>query len=115
MVIRMIMLPMIFVYFLQFLKNLKNVFIAKSELLKNLSGRRIAILNGDDEKLKKINVKCLKKILYFGIKSKSDFQATDLFCSRSQWSFRLNGKTPFRIPLLGMHNIYNALAAIAVG
>lgn len=97
---------------LEFLKTLKNIFIAKSELLENLSGRRAAILNKDDEFLKNIKPKNPCRKVFFGIDSECDFQAGAVEYRLGAWNFRLRDYV-FRIPLLGAHNVYNALAAIA--
>ena len=95
------------------LGTLKNIFIAKSELLKRLRGDGPAILNKDDAYLRGIKgLKCRK--IYFGIDSSCSFQATNLSYRKNKWSFRLNGKEAFEFSLLGRHNIYNALIAIAV-
>lgn len=98
---------------LEFLGTLKNIFIAKSELLRRLSPEDRAILNKDDAYLRDIKgVKC--KRIYFGIEKNCRFQAKDLACRLNKWSFSVSGKGNFELPVLGRHNIYNALIAVAV-
>ncbi|MBL7155603.1 MAG: UDP-N-acetylmuramoyl-tripeptide--D-alanyl-D-alanine ligase [Candidatus Omnitrophica bacterium] len=98
---------------LKFLGTLKKVFTAKSELLGHLSKEGTAILNSDDIYL--ANIKGLKcKKIYFGIEKPCRFQAKDLVYSGNKWSFRIAEKHSFQLPILGRHNVYNALIAIAV-
>jgi len=99
---------------LEFLGTLKNVFAAKSELLKHLPRDGTAILNKDDYYLSGIQKKPYTKIC-FGIENPCDFQATNLSRFKNIWSFRINGGSDvFQSSLLGKHNIYNALIAISV-
>lgn len=103
----------------EFLGTLKNVFIAKKELLKHLARESAVLLNRDDLYLRSVKgPKCRK--IYFGIEKKCDFQAKKLTYQRNKWSFSLDSySTPgverkFELGILGRHNIYNALIAISV-
>ena len=98
---------------LEFLGKLKNVFIAKSELLSHLERGDIAILNKDDIFLGGMKRRGARKI-YFGINKKCRFQARNLVDRQNRWFFTIGERENFQVPLLGRHNIYNALAAIAV-
>lgn len=98
---------------LEFLGTLKNVFLAKSELLKSLPRDGIAILNRDDIFLR--NAKGLKcKKLYFGIRERCAFQAKNLENKRDKWHFSIGKQENFELPLFGKHNVYNALIAVAL-
>ncbi len=98
---------------MEFLGTLKNIFIAKAELLKRLREKGLAILNKDDRYLRSIkNLKCRK--IYFGIDRRCNFQATKLLYRGNKWSFEVDEKQNFEFSLFGRHNIYNALIAIAV-
>ena len=46
--------------------------------------------------------------------SGADLTATDVHVTAAGSTFLLNGRTRFRVPLLGEHNVYNALTAVAV-
>lgn len=99
---------------LEFLESEKGVFREKSDLLKGLGKNSAAILNADDELLQKAGrLKC--KIVRFGIDNICDFRATDIICHNDETDFMVNGEYPFKIRLLGRHNVYNALAAISAG
>jgi UDP-N-acetylmuramoyl-tripeptide--D-alanyl-D-alanine ligase len=98
---------------LEFLGTLKNVFAAKSELLKGLPGGGTAILNKDDAYLSRAGgLKCGR--VYFGIERKCLFKAKDLCYKGNKWFFSVAGGGTFSLPLPGRHNIYNALVAIAL-
>lgn len=99
---------------LEFLGTLANVAKAKSELLKRLPGRGMAILNADDAYLRKIKG-IRSRTVYFGIEKKCAFQAKDLRYRNNKWCFSLGKGRNFEIPILGRHNVYNALVAVAVG
>ena len=96
-----------------------NIFKAKSELLESLDKDGIAILNRDDLYfLKALKIVKDKKIYTFGIENRSDIIADNIsIVSDKGTRFTLvmqNGKSKeIYFPLLGRHNIYNALAAAA--
>lgn len=97
---------------LEFLGKLKNVFAAKSELLRGLSAGDTAILNKDDRYLSHIKrLKCRR--IYFGIEKDCAFRAKNLAHKGNRWFFSL-GRKRFELSPLGKHNIYNALVAIAL-
>ncbi|MBI4974282.1 MAG: UDP-N-acetylmuramoyl-tripeptide--D-alanyl-D-alanine ligase, partial [Candidatus Omnitrophica bacterium] len=99
---------------LEFMGNLNKIFKAKREILESLCKKSIAILNGDDEYLSKIRNASFD-ILRFGLEDSNDLQATDISVGRNKIKFGVNGKMGYELNLLGLHNIWNALAAIAVG
>lgn len=96
-----------------------NIFKAKSELLQSLDKDGIAIINRDDLYfLKTLGIVKKKKVYTFGIENKSDFMAKNIrIVSDKGIRFSLevqNSKSrEIYFPLLGRHNIYNALAAAA--
>lgn len=98
---------------LEFLYNLKNVFIAKSELIKRLSREDTAILNKDDIYLRNIKGISAKKV-YFGIDRRCPFQTENLLYRNNMWHFSIDKTANFELHLLGRHNIYNALVAIVI-
>ena len=98
---------------LEFLGSLGNVFKAKRELLERLPRGALAVINGDDPFLAKARAERLR-LITFGLGPRNDFRATDLRADRRGLAFRVNGRHQFRLNLLGVHNVYNALAAIAI-
>ena len=98
---------------LEHLRSLDNVFRAKKELLKRLPSNGLAVLNGDDEFLSRVVTRRLK-LITFGLGPRNDISASRVRFDKGVWNFLVNGRYPFRLNLLGRHNIYNALSAIAV-
>ena len=94
-----------------------NIFRAKSELLQSLDKDGIAILNRDDLYfLKALEIVKNKKVYTFGIENKSDIMASNIrLASDKGMRFTLVVQNDISkeiyFPLLGRHNIYNALAA----
>lgn len=98
---------------LQYMHSLENILRAKLELVHSLKNSGVAILNKDDPYLREVkHVKC--KIVYFGIKNKSDIMPSSINYDNNKWSFRIGDRTKITLPILGYHNIYNALAAVSV-
>ena len=105
---------------LDFHHTFENYFKAKYKLfesllnLKNQKQNKTAIINIDDKYGQKL-YKMLEgkiKTLTYSIKGKADFAATDICPSLEGVTFKVNGQNA-KINLLGAHNVYNALAAIA--
>jgi len=98
---------------LEFLRDLKGVFAAKREVLDTLKSGSLAVINGDDEYLSKIKSKVFK-VMRFGFNLTNDFHASSVSAEPPGIKFTLNDRSPFTLNLIGLHNVYNALAAIAV-
>lgn len=96
---------------LEYFGDLSSVFKAKSEMIEFLRGYPL-ILNGDDIFLKRLKKKT--KAVTFGIDKINDFRATDITQKGSAVEFKLNEKICIKMSLAGRHNVYNALAGIAV-
>lgn len=96
----------------------ENILKAKLEIISGMKKNGILILNGDDEYL----VNCsdiYTTVLSYGINNKkSDFYAKDIIEKDGVTYFTaitLKGDIKIELPLLGKHNVYNSLAAIAAG
>ena len=99
---------------LEFLRSLKGVFETKKEILKYMDKEEgLVILNGDDKFLSKINDK-KKNIVRYGFDNSNYLVAEALPPKSKSMIFVVNNKMVFELNLLGTHNIYNALAAIAI-
>ena len=100
---------------LKYFKSLAGVLKEKSSLLKHFAYPAVAVLNADDAFLtRQAGLKDIKTIT-FGIHSESDFRASDIKTGKSGIKFMVNKKFRYFLPGLGMHNIYNALAAVVSG
>jgi UDP-N-acetylmuramoyl-tripeptide--D-alanyl-D-alanine ligase len=101
----------------------KNIINGKMELIEYLPNDGVGVLNKDDKKQReyKIKKKDHAKILWIGIDEKDvDVRAENIKCNNKGTSFDVvfkddKTKYSFETKLLGKHNVYNILAAIALG
>jgi len=102
----------------------KNIQEGKMELIEYLPKEGIGVLNRDDEKQVsyKIKKKDHCKILWVGIDTKDevDVRASNIKCSSNGTTFDVKFKNEkkkysFATKLLGKHNVYNIIAALALG
>jgi len=98
---------------LEFFKTLKGVLEAKLELVRNLPKDGKLLVNKDDELLKKINGSRLRTYT-FGFNQDSNFHGQAIEQAEDKISFIYNKKHRIVLSALGRHNVYNALASIAV-
>jgi len=100
---------------LEFLGSVEEVAKAKGELLEYLDESSMTILNLDDLLLSKERVKVKGRLLGFGIERHSQFRGEGLHLDQGRRGhFTLQGRN-FSLSVLGVHNVYNALAAITAG
>lgn len=95
----------------------EGILKAKLEILDGLSPDGTLLLNADDDMLSKLTVGV--KTVSYGIENeKADFRAKNIktYPDRSEFDI-VHGAGAVRaeVPCAGRHNIYNALAAFAVG
>ena len=108
---------------LEFLGDVEGVARAKGELLEGLVQGDMAILNADDEHFQALASRVKGDLLTFGLNSKADVTAPEVVFHPDRGpSFRLKIRTEFKtgeidvsLPVMGRHNIYNALGAAAIG
>lgn len=92
----------------------ENICAEKLTITAGFQGKGTLILNVDDPLLAKIKASSKYKLLTFGIE-RGQIRPNDLsFNADGCASFKI-GRTLFRLSVPGRHNVYNALAAIAVG
>jgi len=100
------------------LGSLDDTLREKARILDGLRKGGVCVVNGDDEKLRTLEVPGEARVVTFGLRPENDVRASDL---RLDWPhgtrFRLHmaGEThEVRVPLLGEKMAYAVLAAIAV-
>jgi len=107
------------VHFENFPDGIAGVARAKYELIASLPAGGAAFLNADDPYVSQFGRDFHGKVVTFGIGEPADVCAQriqDLGGSGSRFQLVASGvKTPAELPLLGRHNIMNALAGLAVG
>ena len=93
----------------------------KMELIEHLPQDGIGVLNKDDPKQKNYNIKNNCKILWIGIDNKDvDVHASNIKIEGMKTTFDVvfkgdKKKYKFETKLLGRHNVYNILSALALG
>lgn len=101
---------------LQQLKSLEEITKAKFELLEMLPPEGRVFLNYDDKRLMAQSVIPRSRVVTFGMGEDADYRAIGVrICDGLRTDFQVGGLGEFQINALGRHNVYNALAAIAVG
>ena len=99
---------------LQQLKSRDGIARAKMEIFAHASSEAVAIINADDDILTQQTYPTRRKIT-FGVEQNADLCAVKTGCDASGcYHFELGGEN-VQLTIPGRHNIYNALAAAAVG
>ncbi len=101
---------------LDYHKSFENYFAAKSRLFTTLSPEKFAIINADDEWGQKLVSRTPGKVRTYGIDTDCEFRASDIewHVDSTRFQFMI-GKKKIEVesPLVGCHNVYNALAALS--
>ena len=97
-------------------KTFPNYMNAKAELFKNLRKDSFAVLNADDEYGEYFADRTNAKIIWYGIKNDADIKAEIYKESTRDVMIKLScfgREVDMKIPFVGLHNVYNALASVA--
>jgi UDP-N-acetylmuramoyl-tripeptide--D-alanyl-D-alanine ligase len=103
---------------LEGLGDLDGVAREKGAILRSCGVPRIAVLNGDDARVRAVgemaravsDIQCV----YYGFSASNDVRAAAVEPDALGLRFKIEGRR-VNLPLLGLHNVLNALAAYAVG
>ncbi len=102
---------------LEFFGSLAEIARAKYEIIETLHPGGVAVLNADDDYVCQFGRDFKGKVVRFGIKRSADVNAQKIKLNGAEGStFELvvgSVGEPVTFPLVGEHNIYNALAAAA--
>lgn len=102
---------------IQQLKTQQNILKEKLHIIDGFHRGSVLFLNGDDELLSGLREKLKCKTVFFGTQFWCDFRAEDILSDSGVTRFTLRApdlELPVELPVLGMHNVLNALAALAV-
>ena len=105
---------------LGFFNSVADIARAKYELIQALPATGTAVLNADDEYVSQFGRDFSGRVITFGINHPADVRADAIRemgpdGSRVRRRRRRGARARASLPLIGRHNVYNALAAIAVG
>ncbi|MCX7921310.1 MAG: UDP-N-acetylmuramoyl-tripeptide--D-alanyl-D-alanine ligase [Clostridia bacterium] len=97
----------------------QNILKAKMEIFEGLRKDGLAVLNGDDKLLYGLKDLLKFRTVFYGMEEDVDYQAYNITpVGESGTYFEITiGSREYKVhvPVPGIHNVYNALAAIAAG
>lgn len=97
----------------------QNILKAKMEIFEGLKSNGLVILNGDDNLLYGLKNLLKYRTVFYGMEDGLDYQAYNISSQgEGGTSFEIdigNNSYKVHVPVPGIHNIHNALAAIAAG
>ncbi|HZS87490.1 MAG TPA: UDP-N-acetylmuramoyl-tripeptide--D-alanyl-D-alanine ligase [Chloroflexota bacterium] len=103
---------------LERLGSIDAIAAAKAELVQALPGDGVAILNGDDPRVRAMASQTPARAVFFGLRPENDWRATEVVDAGLQgFSFTLcrgSWSAPVRTAIVGVHFIHALLAAAAV-
>ena len=103
---------------IELLGSQENIAKAKSELVQGLDAKGTAILNGDDPFVAPMKDLCQGRSVLYGTDDSAQIRAENIVCDEKgvRFTCRCFDRTfDVSVPVIGRHNVYNALAAIASG
>ena len=98
---------------LEFFKNEKSVFEEKIQIAEGLQQGGCLIVNADDPYLEKLKSTTRYELMTFGVKN-GLIKPKDIKWDEACRPIFKIGRTEFQLNVPGIHNLYNALAAITV-
>ncbi len=102
---------------LDYHRTRENYFLAKARLFTNLSPRSVSVINVDDPYGAKLVSLTRSRVVKYGVLGEADICAKDIKTNvqKSLFTVRANGQSiKIQTKLIGMHNVYNILAAVGV-
>ena len=103
---------------LEFFGSLAGIARAKYELIESLPAGGLAVLNADDEYVSQFGRDFKGKVITYGVEKPADIRAENVRLLGAEGSeFEVAGagfREHARLPLVGSHNVLNALAGVSV-
>ncbi|HET7580661.1 MAG TPA: UDP-N-acetylmuramoyl-L-alanyl-D-glutamate--2,6-diaminopimelate ligase [Bacillales bacterium] len=109
---------------LEYHETMEDYFLAKSLLFSQLGNTydrrkvKVAVINADDERAEVLKKVTAAQILTYGVEKQADVRAEQVELTEKGTRFTLvtpYGTTKLELKLIGLFNVYNALAAAAAG
>jgi len=104
---------------LEFFDSLAGIARAKYELIESLPTNGTAVLNADDDYVSQFGREFKGKVIKYGTKPTADIRCENVVTHGAEGSefdiVTASARARARLPLVGEHNVLNALAAVAVG
>ncbi|HZC24556.1 MAG TPA: UDP-N-acetylmuramoyl-tripeptide--D-alanyl-D-alanine ligase, partial [Candidatus Binatia bacterium] len=103
---------------LEFFDSLAGIARAKYELIESLPANGTAVLNADDEYVSQFGRNFKGRVIMYGTVPTADVRAEKIQARGTEGTqfdvVTAAGREPARLPLVGAHNVLNALAAVSV-
>ncbi|MBP2653096.1 MAG: murF [Firmicutes bacterium] len=103
---------------LELLGTVENIAAAKGELIETIGNDGLAVINADIPLARGMATLTKGKVVLYGLANGATIKAVNISAAENGTKFECvwpEGHFPVFIPAVGRHNVYNALAAIAVG
>ena len=103
---------------IELLGSQENIAKAKGELIQALDEKGTAVLNGDDPFVRQMTALCQGTSVLYGTGMDDAVRADAIVCDEQGVRFHCHcfgSGFEAAMPVIGRHNVYNALAAIAAG
>lgn len=103
---------------LHYLGTLENIAREKGRLVEALPAEGVAILNGDDPRVRAMGQRAKSRVITYGLDPRAELYADEVRVSAEGTMVRVHGHgetVPLRIPFIGAHHAYTVLAATAAG
>ncbi|MBS4913748.1 MAG: UDP-N-acetylmuramoyl-tripeptide--D-alanyl-D-alanine ligase [Veillonella sp.] len=103
---------------IELLGSRENIGKAKAELIQHIPADGIAILNEDDDLVREMTNRTEGKTIYYGIKERATVSGFNLRYKKDGIKFTcrcFDEVFDVFLPMIGEHNVYDALAAISAG
>lgn len=107
------------------LGSIEQIALAKAEILAALPQGGVAIASGDNEWVRRMGASSGRDVIYYGLSEGCHVRAIDVVSLGAEGStFRVEltgpmagkaGPMDFRVKAPGLHQVHNALAAVAIG
>ncbi|MDF9866973.1 UDP-N-acetylmuramoyl-tripeptide--D-alanyl-D-alanine ligase [Bacilli bacterium PM5-3] len=98
-------------------KTQENIINEKMQMVELMPESGVVVLNKDEKFIREYNITSKAKQIWYGVEEDADIKASDISYSKDGSKFKVsidNEVYDFETKLLGLHNIYNILAAIAI-
>ncbi len=104
---------------LEFFDSIAGIALAKYELIESLPANGTAVLNADDEYVSQFGRDFKGRVIKYGLHANADVRAENIQSRGAEGTtfdvVTSGGREHAILPLVGEHNVLNALAAVSVG
>ena len=109
----------VFPVHLERMGSIEAIAETKAELVDAVPPDGVAVLNGDDPRVRAMAVRCRGRVLFYGLDPGNDVRGSDVVTEAlegTEFWLTLGGeRLHVKVPLVGSHAVQLALAAFAVG